>query len=180
MPAEDVEFVTWIGDSDTADQSKCPSPCLAYPKKHQQWICTGWLFLFKTNREKKRHSRQKNPVETHPEPLLPSTGVPAPSHLHQPRGGNRACPGWVVPPGCWEGGDPTPSLLSWIRPSPAAGSFGSKTAGEPQQPRASQLRSLAVPCSSGLGLAEVFWHLYWGGRAQVWRDARTCGFYSLI
>lgn len=180
MPAEDVEFVTWIGDSDTADQGKCPSPCLPYPKMHQQWICTGWLFLFKTNRKKRGIHAKKTALKL---TLSPCCHLPGSQHratCTSPGVGiGPARGGWSLQ-GAGKGGKPTPFLLSWIRPSPAAGSFGSKTAGEPQQPRASQLRSLAVPCSSGLGLAEVFWHLYWGGRAQLRRDAGTCGFYSLM
>jgi len=98
------------------------------------------------------------------------------------RGGEGGCPGWG---GGLHGAEgplhgagervKLPSLLSWIRLSPAAGSFGVKPPEEHQQSHASQLRSF-VPCSSGLGLAEVFWYLYSGRQTPAPEGCRHLGF----
>lgn len=105
MPAKDVEFVTWTGDSDTADRGKRPCPCSAYPKMHLQWICTGWLSLslFKTNRKKEIHEKNYPLKLT----LRPCCHLPGSEHratCASPGMGTGPARGGGVPPGGWEVG----------------------------------------------------------------------------
>lgn len=99
-------------------------------------------------------SGKKGSAGAHPGALLPSAGVPAPSPAR-----DGSCRGEGPLQGLGGDGIPVPVFLDLA--SPAAASFGSKASREAEQPQGSQLRVLAVPCSSGVSLVKYFSPCIW-------------------
>lgn len=164
MPAEDVEFVTWRGDS---EQGRCPV------RLTPTCICSGFArggsFSCKTNVKKKKEIHKKTfPLKLTLRPCchLPGSEHRAPCASPGVGMGPSRCGG--APPGHWEAGEaPVLAVLD-----PVLSCCRLIWEQKPQQPQESQLRSLAVPYSSGLGLAEVFWHLHLGRQGAAPKGCR--------
>lgn len=86
--------------------------------------------------------------------------------------GDGSCLGGQISPGGWKGRG-CPSLFFWTWPSPASASSVIEISGEAKQPQVSHLRLLAVPCSSGMSLAEAFQLLHLGGQSPAPEGCRN-------